>query len=276
MKHLTAPAVLVVVLSVLGACGDDNDRSAPTTTAPPSSTTSAPTTATTPSSTSSTGPAASTSTSAPSVDEAAAATAAVQSYIDAVAAGDLRRAWDLLDDRSHTALGGFGPFEDLRSALSEGIGAWSAAEERHLAAMRVTQGGPETWVVAVWGRVAQEGPPSLQATSMPVFVRGSDAKVSPFEDVFAPGALFSFDPPAGSEISADQMPTVSVPADLTAAAFIDDDQAVPTAVGPADGPQVLRIVPGEPLAPGDHAVTVVLLQDGDAVASVSAAYHLTG
>lgn len=65
-------------------------------------------------------------------DGAAGAVAvdAVDPYIAAIAGGDLPGAWDLLNARSQEALGGFEEFRGLETALAEGIGAWSEADDR--------------------------------------------------------------------------------------------------------------------------------------------------
>ena len=288
MPLLPAGAAAALMLSwpLLAGCGTD-DEAATTATLSTGTSITVPSTAssTTASSTSdaspTSSPGSSPDTEAGGVagDEQATAIDVVDRYIEAVAAGDLAGAWDLLDPRSQAALGSFESFDGLASALAEGIGAWSGAQDRMTFVHDVgVADGATAWSVTLLGTVAQEGPPDLAAAAMMVYTDGSTATVSPFEDPFGEAGFLFFEPAEGSELAADRGVVFGLPVGVDPEAVLVDDRPVtPEALSATDVDGETRnfaiVEPG--WSTGDHAVTVVATADGARMA-VAAAYRVTG
>jgi len=245
----------------LAACGDDDGTSATVPSTPAPSTTIPATTA--PPSTNAPPSTAPPPTTAPDTEPGAAADA-VDRYIEAIAAGDLQAAWALVDERSRDALGGFEAFEDLGSALSEGIGAWSGAEE--LAVREVPLGGGVA-VVVLEGRVPLEGPPAPAAQAVLVRSRADGARVSPFERALPEDEAIRFDPEPGRSLQAGEPVTITLLAGRTVTAIVGS--GAPTTIEPTqeiEGGAIYEVpVPAAPS--GRQTVTVVVADDeGDRTA----------
>lgn len=200
------------------------------------------------------------------------AAAVVDRYIAAIAGGDLEAAWDLVAEPSRQALGGFEEFEALRTALSEGIGAWSVAEDRQVFVLPV-EGAGEAWAVTLMGTVPLEGPPSLAATSLIVYTTCDEAKVSPFENVLGDSGFVLFDPPPGAELAPGERLLVEVPDGVgTTAAFIDDGAAELRAVDEGRPLPRLEVVPEDLPGQGPHATTIVVGADDGRLTAIAAAH----
>lgn len=274
-------AALLLVASSLAACGGDDDADGGTETTAEDGTTTdsssdgAGTTSTTAAdgATSST-----TSTTEITLDGEATdeAIAVVDRFIAALAAGDAEAAWEVVDERSREAIGGFDRFEAIGTELAEGYGAWAEVEDRRVFVGSVgVVAGATVWPVTLLGEVAQEGPPALAATSLPTRVGPDGITVSPFEDPFGDLGIVSFAPVEGSEIAAGRGVVVGVPVGLTPLLIAVDGVPARTEElnrPDADGDTISHVVADLGVGPGPHAVTVVVADDAGAIAARAAAY----
>lgn len=203
----------------------------------------------------------------------ASAEDAVLAWIDALAAGDLDTAWALLDVAAQDAVGGRAAFEDLRTDLAEGFGAWADAVDRvaYVAVVEETFQS-EVEVVTLVGEVTQEGDTVESLAAVPAIIR-SDVGFQVL--AFVRGDLVEFvrpvpidpaDPDAATPLPATGPIEVVVPETATLVVISVDDELVlavdDTDLTPADDGRALASFSIDPpLEAGRHALTVVYLDE---------------
>lgn len=268
MRFRPTVTLLAVAILTLASCADDPEVGAPGTTT--TTTLSSTTTTTT---TTGDDPGSGVDDTAPPVT-VETADDTVRAWVDALAEGDLEVAWDLTAERSRVAIGGFEAFTDLRSALAEGFGAWSGADDATFSVVPLETGGDEALsVVILRGTIAREGPPTPAAAGVPVRTTGGGSLVEPFLDL---GAV-EHQPPPGTAIPADPTLEAFVPALRNVRFVVDDRGAEDPATEGVDGDQQrASLEPGVPLEPGPHSLTVVLTTPEGEVATSTALYFVEG
>lgn len=212
--------------------------------------------------------------------EAAAELAAREWVAVAGDAGDA--AWDLLAEQSRESVGSRSRLFERRSELAEGWGAWAGAtgvSYRTVTLVGDEPGGdplpaelPRVAVVAITGRVTQEGTTAFRTTSLPVRGTEDRAQVDPFSDVnieLDPDPAFKSDRvPGRTNLGA------FTPGGARVWFVLDDrDPVGPDDSQGADGDQqhvTFRTVP--PLSSGQHSFTVVVLTVDGRIASRSTTY----
>lgn len=117
-----------------------------------------------------------TPTSSDSEGTGDAATTAVLTWIDAIAEGDVDTSWSALGPASQRHWGSKEDFEDERSGLAEGYGAWSAADP-DVMVTSLDSGADDLVVVTLVGSVEREGHTEHRADAFPVRVVDGEARV---------------------------------------------------------------------------------------------------
>ena len=239
--------LLVGAVALLAAaCGDDDERAEdPTTTTTEAETTT--TTEATPESSTTTRPASD-----------AADTA--RRWIDAIGRGEDDVAIALTSARSLEAFGGREGWEANRTALAEGWGAWSHAEDLEVSTLAPISDG--VVVVVLHGQVPQEGPPAETWAALPVVRTEDGDRVEPFLDL----GEITVDPPPFTEIPDRPHFTVTTPADVQVQAVVDFGHSSRVAQVVGEDATTVEVSPNEPLAPGLHVLTVVLHAGDDVMA----------
>ena len=264
-------AVAALVALALSACGDGGDDAAAqsrATSEVTEVTAQATSTADATTSTSSTTEATTSASGQPGEGsdpsaEGSGPAATVEAWVDALGAGDLDAAWALTTPSSQDSFGGREAFDESASGLAEGYGSWSGSTDATFTAVALDDVEPGLSLVVLRGTVAQEGPPEPAVEAVPVRSQGHEVLVDPFHDLVGRRSL-EYDPAAGTAIAADPTFVVYAPVLLDARFVIDGDQVLePTSEG-ADGDQLRFLARlDEPLGPGHHSLTVVLLGDGE-------------
>jgi hypothetical protein len=246
-------ALGLLPLIALVACGDDDDeKDAGTTT-----TTEAPT-STSEETTTTTG------TALRLVDPAETARA----WIAEIGGGDDADAIALTSPRSLAAFGGEEGFRAREIELAEGWGAWDFAEDLDVTTVVIDDA---TAVVVLHGRVPQEGPPDESWAALPVVATPDGDRVEPFLDL----GNVEVQPPAHTTIESSDRLSAYVLGNRDVHFVVDDRPAVEPSLQGADGDQQLAELDVEGLAPGLHALTVVLTND-DGVMARTFLYSVEG
>ena len=240
MKKLVLALGAVALLAA--GCGDDDDDASTTT-----STTAADATTTTET------PLATTAPGLTVEDPVATARA----WIDAIGAGDYDTVVALTSERSLAAFGGAEGVEENRTALAEGWGAWSHAEDLETATLPPI--GDAAAVVVLHGQVAQEGPPREAWAALAVVATVDGDRVEPFLDL---GAI-TVDPPAGTEVAAQPRFTITAPTGVQVQAVIDAGHSARVSQVASDEATTIEVAANVPLDPGLHVLTVVLRDGAD-------------
>mgnify|MGYP000144332441 CR=1 FL=1 len=164
---------------------------------------------------------------------------AVLAWVGALGSGDMAAAWEALGPASQAHFGSRSAFDQERSALAEGYGAWASATPDHVIVTPVPSGGQAVLViVTLVGTVPQEGSSVRRADALPVRLADGVAVVEPF--AFAGEIEVSVPGPAGR---ADELPLAQA-----------DDELVVTVPRGVDAPTI-RIDRHEPVVCGDDATT---------------------
>jgi len=122
-----------------------------------------------------------TTATAPTGEDDEVSSAAVLAWVAALAEGDLDAAWDALGPASQQQWGSKAAFEQERSGLAEGYGAWAAATPDHVVVTSLLASGDgSVVVVTLVGEVQQEGTVQHRADSFPVRVVDGSAQLEPF------------------------------------------------------------------------------------------------
>jgi len=199
-----------------------------------------------------------TTTTTPDREVDGAPERAVLAWVGALGAGDMATAWEALGPASQAHFGSRPAFDQERSALAEGYGAWATSTPDHVIVTPVPSGGQAVLViVTLVGTVRQEGSSVRRADAIPVRLADGAAVVEPF--AFAGEIEVSVPGPAGR---ADELPLVHT-----------DDELVVTVPRGVDAPTV-RIDRREPVVCGDDATTA-LTEPSDAPGQ-QCSYHPEG
>lgn len=184
----------------------------------------------------------------------------VEAWIGAIADGNDDAAIELTSERSLDAVGGVEGFHEMDIELAEGWGAWGRSDDRTV--MQVALPGmPDVALVVLHGQVSQEGPPQESWAALPVVATEDGDRVEPFLDL----GDVDVTPPHGSVIEPGEEFSVVTP-DGTRATFVLDDTKAMNGDELADHP---------PLAPGLHALTIVLA-NADGVVAHTFTYTVNG
>jgi len=122
-----------------------------------------------------------TSTAARDVAADGAPERAVLAWVGALGEGDMAAAWAALGPASQAHFGSQSAFDQERSALAEGYGAWATANPDQVIVTPVPSGGQAVLVVVTLvGTVRQEGSSARRAQAIPVRLADGAAVVEPF------------------------------------------------------------------------------------------------
>lgn len=198
----------------------------------------------------------------------------VRAWVAALAEGDLKEAWNLVAGRSRAAIGGFGAFTDVSSALAERFGAWAGAGDDAFSTVSLETGANEAFsVVVLYGTITQEGAPAPAADAVPVRTTRAGSRVEPFLDL---GAV-EHQPASGTVVPGDSTLAAVVPMLADVHFLIDHGQAEMPAMGDAPGDQQLASLELDGgLEPGPHSLTVVLTNPQGEMATSTALYRVEG
>ncbi|MBA2317996.1 MAG: hypothetical protein H0V93_09510 [Euzebyales bacterium] len=175
-----------------------------------------------------------------------------QAWVAAVAAGETDTAFELMGEASQEAVGGREGFEQLSSALSEGVAAFSRADDARWTETAAAPGGEESVVVVtVTATVTREGMTEYDAFALPVTTAGDRPQVEPFAAFDHPGGDIEWDVEAASGAY-----TAFVPATAEVTFAVDGDGLPPAGSEPADGDRQ-RATLAVDLEPGRHTVSVL-------------------
>ena len=110
-----------------------------------------------------------------------ASSEAVLSWVDDLGQGDADAAWGAMGEVSQAHFDSQSDFEGLMTDLSEGYGAWSAAEPDQVLVTPVSSDDDGTFaVVTLLGTVEQEGTTQARADAFPVRIVDGDVVLEPF------------------------------------------------------------------------------------------------
>lgn len=234
-------AVALVGAIALAACGDGGGKTAATTT----------TTSVRPS----TSPAKPTTTAARRTVADAVGTA--KRWLAAVANGDDETALSLLSSRSLAKIGGADGYRRMKIELAEGWGAWGRADGIEFTA-RTLPFPKDAEIVIVHGNVSQEGPPRESWNALPVVATDTGDRIEAFLDF----GTISSDPKEGQTLAeGDEVKiTTATPSDVFV--IVDNRRAfMPELRDVGSTGTTWGFFPTK-LAPGVHAVTVVVTAEG--------------
>jgi hypothetical protein len=175
-----------------------------------------------------------------------------QAWVTAVAAGETDTAFELMGQASQEAVGGRDGFGKLSSALSEGVAAFSRADDARWTETAAVPGGEEPVVlVTVTGTVTREGMTEHDAYAIPVTTADGEPRVEPLSDFDQPGGSIEWDvDPASGTYAA------FVPAAAEVTFAVDGNGLPPAGSEPADGDRQ-RATLAVDLEPGRHTVSVL-------------------
>lgn len=166
---------------------------------------------------------------------------AVLAWVAALGAGDMAAAWAALGPASQAHFGSRSAFDQERSALTEGYGAWAASTPDRTIVTPVPSGGEAVLVVVTLvGTARQEGSSERRATAIPVRLADGIAAVEPF--AFAGEADIAV---PGPSAASGELPVVRA-----------DDELVVTVPRGVDAPTI-RIDGGEPVVCGGDTDTTL-------------------
>ena len=174
-----------------------------------------------------------------------------RSWIAAIASGDDETMVELVAPRSLAAFGGEQGVRDNEIALSEGWGAWDFADNLSTQVVSIND---STAIVVLHGDVPQEGPPQESWAALPVVATPEGDRVEPFVDL----GHVEIHPEANGEIGSDERFSAYVLGGREVYFVLDAGPVVEPAVQGADGDQQLAEHDVSGMAPGLHALTVVL------------------
>lgn len=201
----------------------------------------------------------STSTTATSQPELVDPSGTVRGWVGAIADGNDDGAIARTSTRSLDAVGGADGFREMDIELAEGWGTWGRADDIEAASVELPS-VPGTAVVVLHGQVSQEGPPQESWAALPVVATAAGDRVEPFLDL----GRVEVSPTSGSTIAPDASFDISAPAHTDRSFVLDGGPSLSAA----------RLAAHEPLAPGLHALTVVL-SNADGVSAQTFTYTVS-
>lgn len=213
---------------------------------------------------------------------------AVLEWVRALGAEDMATAWAALGPASQAHFGSRAAFDQERSALAEGYGAWADAAPDRVIVTPVPSGGEAVLVVVTLvGTVHQEGATVRRADAIPVRLADGSAVVEPFAfagevDITVPGPARR-----GAElplVQADDELVVTVPRGVIAPTIRIDghdpvvcgDDPTTALTEPPDAPgQRCTYRPDQGLEAGRRVLTVAFASpDGSMVSARSVLFEV--